>query len=71
MYKITRNKAQCLLCGEIIESKFTHDYVTCSCGNLSVDGGRSYLRRCSKLHEWVDLSEVEQDEETQETEIKN
>ena len=61
MPKIIRNKAQCLLCGEIIESKFTHDYVTCSCGNLSVDGGRSYLKRSIKQSttepQWIDLSE--------------
>lgn len=61
MFKIICNKAQCLLCGEIIESKFTHDYVTCSCGNLSVDGGRSYLKRSVKRSitepQWIDLSE--------------
>lgn len=40
-----RNMAQCLLCGETIESKHRHDYVTCKCGNLSVDGGIDYLKR--------------------------
>ncbi len=44
-YKIVMNCAKCLICGEIIESKHTHDYQTCSCGNLSVDGGTDYCKR--------------------------
>lgn len=43
---ITHNMAKCLICGDIIESVHRHDYVTCSCGNLSVDGGKDYLKRC-------------------------
>ena len=45
MEKIICNKAQCLICGDIIESKTRHDYVTCRCGNLSVDGGTDYIKR--------------------------
>ena len=45
MNKITKNAARCKNCGDIIESTYTHDFVTCSCGNLSVDGGHDYLRR--------------------------
>ena len=44
-----KNIAKCLLCGDIIESKYTHDFVTCKCGNLSVDGGQDYWKR-SFLH---------------------
>lgn len=44
---IKANRAKCLLCHEVLESKYTHDFVTCSCGNLSVDGGHSYLRRAA------------------------
>ena len=40
-----RNRAKCLLCGDIIESTHVHDFVTCGCGNLSVDGGKEYRRR--------------------------
>ena len=46
MNKITKNAARCKNCGDVIESTYTHDFVTCSCGNLSVDGGHDYLRRC-------------------------
>ena len=52
MKKILSNKAQCLRCGDIIESKHRHDFVWCSCrdadgepSGIAVDGGRDYLRR--------------------------
>lgn len=38
-------KIQCLVCGEILESKYRHDFQMCGCPNQSfVDGGNSYLR---------------------------
>jgi hypothetical protein len=38
-------KVQCLECGEVLESKHRHDYVSCNCPNkTSVDGGDDYLR---------------------------
>lgn len=45
MKKILRNRAKCLRCGDIIESTFRHHFVTCSCGNLDVDGGTDYIGR--------------------------
>ena len=36
---IFSNSATCLICGETIRSKNRHDYRTCKCGKLSVDGG--------------------------------
>lgn len=39
------NKAQCKLCGDIIESKSVHHFVRCKCGEIFVDGGKSYIRR--------------------------
>lgn len=44
MSELLRNAARCLLCGDIIESRHTHDYVSCTCGNIAVDGGPSYIR---------------------------
>ena len=46
--KIITNKAQCKLCKDIIESKHRHDYVSCKCGEIAVDGGKDYLRRTAK-----------------------
>ena len=60
MRKIIRNAIQCKHCGETIESVNVHDYVTCSCGASSVDGGHDYLRRSyatSPKDDYIDLSE--------------
>jgi DNA-directed RNA polymerase subunit N (RpoN/RPB10) len=53
---ILTNKVKCLKCGEIIESKYRHDFVSCSCGNIAVDGGHEYLRRVGTLKDYEDLS---------------
>lgn len=42
---IYSNSATCLLCKEKIRSKNRHNFQTCKCGNLSVDGGSWYIRR--------------------------
>lgn len=42
---IVRNSARCLACNDEIESTHRHDFVTCSCGAIFVDGGTAYLRR--------------------------
>lgn len=55
---ILSNKIQCKVCGDIVESKHVHDYVTCSCGSVSVDGGKEYLRRTGFSEDYLDLSEV-------------
>lgn len=47
--KILRNAARCLFCHDLIESKYRHDFVTCCCGAISVDGGLDYLRRVGNL----------------------
>ena len=39
------NRAKCNRCGDIIESRHRHEFVTCSCGSIFVDGGTNYLRR--------------------------
>lgn len=46
-----RNRAKCKLCNDIIESKHEHDYVTCKCGEISVDGGTEYYKCLFKKHE--------------------
>lgn len=45
MTKIIKNAIQCKHCGEIIESTSAHDFKTCKCGKVFVDGGHEYLRR--------------------------
>jgi hypothetical protein len=42
-------RIQCTLCGEILESKSTHDFVMCHCDNQTfVDGGNDYMRAGGK-----------------------
>jgi hypothetical protein len=57
--RVITNKVQCNNCKQIIESKHTHNFVTCKCGNVSVDGGKDYLRRCFKEADcYTELSET-------------
>ena len=62
MRRKKRNAIKCNHCGEIIESTYRHDFRTCSCGTVSVDGGKDYLRRCFKNSpdDYTDLSEYEE-----------
>lgn len=53
---IVQNAVNCLSCGDLIVSKHRHDYVTCTCGAVSADGGQDYLRRAGDFANAVDLS---------------
>jgi hypothetical protein len=53
---IVQNEVSCLACGDFIVSKHRHDFVTCTCGAVSVDGGQSYLRRVGDFANAMDLS---------------
>ena len=55
--KILCNRIKCKKCGDIIESKNRHDFVTCKCGSVTVDGGDSYLKRTGNREDWEELSE--------------
>jgi len=68
---ITKNKAQCKLCKTIIESKHRHDFVTCKCGEIFVDGGFDYLRSGAKdFINFIDLSESDDKERSHIDEYK-
>lgn len=51
------NRVKCNKCGSIITSRSVHDYKTCSCGNVSVDGGLDYLRRNYESNDYTELNE--------------
>lgn len=59
MRKYIRNAIRCNVCGDIIESKYTHDFVQCSCKRCFVDGGLEYLRRgfTDSPDDYTELSE--------------
>ena len=63
--KIIRNAIQCKVCGEILESKYTHDFVPCKCWRDSngqkgcvCDGGLDYLRWLGNPDEYISLAET-------------
>ena len=62
---ILKNAIQCNKCKDIVESKYRHDFVSCSCGACANDGGRDYMRRLGHPNDYTDLSEVvaEEDED--------
>lgn len=43
-----KNRAKCKLCSDVIQSFHRHDFVTCKCGEISVDGGDNYFRALAK-----------------------
>ena len=60
--RILRNVIRCNHCGDVIESTYRHDYRTCRCGCVFVDGGHDYLRRGAMYgpDDYTDISEVEE-----------
>jgi hypothetical protein len=55
------NRAQCSVCGDIIESTSRHDWVSCKCGAISVDGGVDYQHCSADVWEhFLDLSVYEE-----------
>lgn len=60
MKKLIINRAKCLLCNDVITSEHSHDFKTCKCGNLSIDGGNEYPRRLyNEPNSYQDLSEYD------------
>jgi predicted RNA-binding Zn-ribbon protein involved in translation (DUF1610 family) len=61
---LIQNQIKCLSCGDEIWSAHRHDYKTCSCGNVSVDGGTDYRKRSFKLSGQYKEQSIELPEET-------
>lgn len=56
---IVINAAKCNECGEVKISLHRHDFRTCKCGNISVDGGTDYIKRSCATTNYVELSVCE------------
>lgn len=52
-----KNRAKCKLCSSIIESFHQHDYVTCKCGEISIDGGSYHFSASAK--DWRNFLRVD------------
>jgi len=57
MKRLSRNIVRCKKCNDVIESRWTHDFVWCSCKAIFTDGGKDYVRRGGELDAMDDLSE--------------
>lgn len=54
-----RNRAKCKLCLDIIESKDVHEYVSCSCKQISIGGGAEKFR-CQAI-DWNNFIRISDD----------
>ena len=55
-----RNRAKCKLCKDVLESFHRHDYVTCSCGQISIDGGNDYYKAAAL--DWANFIRVDDED---------
>jgi len=46
-----KNRAKCKLCQSLIESFHRNDYVSCSCGEIAIDGGLDYFKVVAKNYD--------------------
>lgn len=49
------NAAKCKKCGDEVRSKNRHDFRSCKCGAVSVDGGSWYARRVGNMEDMEDV----------------
>ncbi len=55
---ILSNQVRCAKCGDTPFSGSVHDFRSCACGAVSVDGGMHYLRRVGDFANTIDMSIV-------------
>ena len=58
---ISINKIQCKKCRDIIESRTVNDFKTCTCGSVSISGGKEYLRRLGNVDDYIEMCEWEKE----------
>lgn len=56
---IRRNAIRCRHCGDVVESHGQHDFHSCWCGKVAVDGGQAYLGRTGFSDDAEELSVVD------------
>lgn len=57
---IKHNRLKCVKCEDIIESKYRHDFVSCTCGAVAIDGGSDYVRILGNYEDFEQLTEKEE-----------
>jgi hypothetical protein len=59
---------RCKKCGDVIVSKHRHDYRTCKCGKIAIDGGSDYTKITGNREDWeYDFGGYDNNESNQET----
>ncbi len=53
---IISNEAECKKCGDSIFSAHRHDYKSCKCGAIAIDGGLDYQRYVGDFDSIIDKS---------------
>jgi len=53
---IIQNECECAKCGDIIWSAHRHDFKSCKCEAISVDGGMDYIRRVGNPEDIIEKS---------------
>lgn len=53
------NRAKCARCKTVIESRTRHEFVSCPCGSISVDGGMEYYRRVGAEEDFAELLDTD------------
>ena len=74
---LTRNAVKCLVCSSVLESRYRHNYVQCSCPNeVATDGGLVYQRVLAKdldlvenLCEYVEMTRGERDKQLEQQKL--
>lgn len=54
-----RNRAKCKSCGDLLESFHRHDFVSCKCGEISIEGGEVVFKCFSK--NWENFIRIDDD----------
>ena len=63
MKKIKINKIRCKFCNDIIESINVHNFKSCNCQRIGIDGGKySLIRYFISPDDFEELSEYETDD---------
>lgn len=52
-----KNRAKCKVCNDILESFHIYDYVTCTCGEISISGGNDKLECSAK--DWINFLRID------------
>lgn len=63
--EIWLNRAKCKICNDVVQSNNQHDFVTCKCGKIAVDGGSQYLKRMGNPNDieemFVNYNDIKKD----------